>query len=110
MGKILTVQAIAVIALSKKPAFRVPWRPALQQYSALYTEAVEGCKLADPCMLAAIVAQESGGANILQRGMAPGPGCGVGLGQITSGVDWSDPIHPKFQGYDLFDPLQNLHV
>ena len=56
-------------------------------------------------MLAAIVCRETGGQNILQIGMAPGPGCGVGLTQITSGVDWSVASAPTYPGYGpLLDP------
>ena len=63
-----------------------------------------------PCFLGAIVWRESNGRNILQEGVRPGPGCGVGLTQITWGVDWSIPYRPKFNGYDLLDPNQNLYV
>jgi hypothetical protein len=111
MLNLLTVQQIAALAQAKKPVFRVPWHPALMQYTSLYTEAVKGCTLADPCMLAAIVARESGGRNVLQDGMAPGPGCGVGICQVTAGVSWSltDPSWPGIPG-SLLDPKTNLHV
>lgn len=62
------------------------------------------------CALAAIVDNESEGRNVLQEGMPPGPGAGVGLCQITVGVDWSDLAHPKFHGYDLWDEADNLYV
>jgi hypothetical protein len=63
-----------------------------------------------PCALAAIVEQESGGQNILQQGISPGPGCGVGLCQITFGVDWSDPLDPRFGRHALLTPVDNLTV
>ena len=63
-----------------------------------------------PCALAAIVDNESEGRNVLQEGMQPGPGAGVGLCQITAGVDWSDLAHPKFHGYDLWNEADNLYV
>lgn len=106
-----TVQQIAAIAQAKKPAFSVPWRPALMKYAELYKLASAGCEMADPCMLAAIVARESGGQNILQHGVSPGPRCGVGLCQITYGVSWANISQPSYPGYgDLFDPLVNLKV
>lgn len=65
----------------------------------------------DPCMLAAIVAQESGGRNILQSGIPPGPGCGVGICQITSGVDWTNVLEPSYPEYGLLlDTAINLRV
>src|ERR1700743_3302095 len=111
MAKILSVQSIATLALERKPSFHVPWRPALMQYALMYSQAVRDCRLADPCMLAAIVARESSGQNILQRGVAPGPGCGVGLCQITSDVDWTNISAPYYPGYgNLLDALTNLEV
>lgn len=112
MSNLLTVQEIAALALARKPAFRVPWHPALMKYALLYTEAVVGCKLADPCMLAAIVARESGGQNILQHGVPPGDGCGVGICQITYGVQWIDVLNPVYPGVpgSLLDPRTNLYV
>ncbi|MGA8574165.1 MAG: transglycosylase SLT domain-containing protein [Candidatus Cybelea sp.] len=62
------------------------------------------------CFLAAIVWRESGGQNIYQIGMPHGPGCGVGLTQITAGVDWSNPSDPTYQGYHLMTPSDNLLV
>jgi hypothetical protein len=62
-------------------------------------------------MPAAVVQRESGGQNILQEGMPPGAGCGVGLCQITYGVNWASPSSPCFPGFgDLFNPLINLRV
>lgn len=112
MGDILAVQEIAALALAKKPAFAVPWRPALMQYASFYTAAVAGCTLADPCMLAAIVARESGGQNIFQHGMPLGAGCGVGICQITYAVDWTNLTNPGYPGVPgfLLDPKTNLYV
>src|SRR6516165_8280465 len=62
------------------------------------------------CLLAAIVWRETGGQNILQIGVPPGPGAGVGLTQITAGVDWSDINDPKYHGYHLMQPADNLYV
>ena len=42
--------------------------------------------------------------------MTPGPGCGVGLCQITYGVDWTNLTRPTLNGYDLLDPYSNLYV
>jgi hypothetical protein len=96
---VLTINQIATKGAQLRPAFNVPWRPALQAYAAQYLAAAKATDLVQPCMLAAIVARETGGQNILQIGMPPGPGCGVGLTQITSGVDWT-----------LLDPQTNLRV
>lgn len=63
-----------------------------------------------PCALAAIVDNETDGRNILQEGMPAGPGAGVGLCQITAGVDWSNPDRPTYETYNLWDPAQNLYV
>jgi hypothetical protein len=62
------------------------------------------------CLLAAIVWRESGGQNIYQIGMPKGPGCGVGLTQITAGVDWTNPNDPTYQGSHLMTPADNLYV
>jgi len=89
--------------------FNAPDSPGVNQWaSAINNEAA----IAEipPCLLAAVVSRETGGQNILQHGMAPGPGCGVGLTQITSGVDWSDIHDPRLHGYHLMDPGQNLYV
>lgn len=80
-----------------------PWRELINQV-AVNSDTVP------PCLLAAIVKRESHGKNVLQDGIPPGPGCGVGLCQITYNVDWSDINNPKFNGYELLDPSQNLHV
>jgi hypothetical protein len=89
--------------------FSAPAHPALNALAQqINDEAVIG--KVPPCALAAIVMRESGGQNIFQRGMPKGPGCGVGLTQITAGVDWTNPDDPRFQGYRLLDPQQNLYV
>lgn len=107
----LPVQAIAARGAQLKPALSVPWRPALMQYAAAYSDAAQKASLVQPCMLAAIVARETGGQNILQIGMPPGPGCGVGLTQITSNVDWTSPASPAYPGYGpLLDVATNLRV
>lgn len=63
-----------------------------------------------PCFLAAIVNRETGGQNIFQEGMPHADGCGVGLAQITSSVDWTNPEKPTFEGYDLLNEADNLYV
>ena len=90
-------------------SFNAPQHPALMAYQHDINGESEISKI-PPCLLAAIVWRESGGQNILQEGMPPGPGCGVGLTQITAGVDWSNPAQPRFQGYRLLDPADNLYV
>lgn len=90
-------------------AFKSPSHPALNALAAKINAEAMIAKIA-PCLLAAIVARETGGQNILQEGMAPGPGCGVGLCQITAGVDWSSITQPTFHGYDLLDESDNLYV
>lgn len=94
------------------PAFNVPWHPALMKFGAAYTAASRATNgLVSPCMLAAIVERETGGQNIFQIGVPHGDGCGVGLTQITYGVNWSSPDHPTYPNYgDLFDPMINLKV
>ena len=90
-------------------SFNAPDHPALMVFQHDINGEAEIAKI-PPCLLAAIVWRESGGQNILQEGMAPGPGCGVGLTQITAGVDWTNPSRPTFQGYPLLDPADNLYV
>lgn len=89
--------------------FNAPSHPALMAYQHDINGEAEVAKI-PPCLLAAIVWRESGGQNILQEGMSPGPGCGVGLTQITASVDWSNPSKPVFQGYDLLNAADNLYV
>jgi len=111
MTETLSVLEVAQRAQRVRPAFRVTWRPALMQYAELFSAAAATTESVDACMLAAIVARETGGQNILQIGVSPGPGCGVGLCQITSGVDWSVISAPAFPGYGpLLDPHTNLLV
>ena len=89
--------------------FSAPAEPGVNQWaSGINNEAI----IAEipPCVLAAVVSRETGGQNILQHGMAPGPGCGVGLTQITSGVDWSNIHDPTLHGYHLLTPGDNLYV
>lgn len=73
----------------------------------------DGAKV-PPCALAAIVMRESGGQNIYQRGVPPGPGCGVGVTQITFGVNWTNESQPTFEyngsTYQLNQIPQNLYV
>jgi hypothetical protein len=75
----------------------------------------EACRgtVIPPCFLAAIVKRETGGRNILQIGVPPGPGCGVGVCQITYAVRWDDTSRPTFSGasgreYDLQSVPDNL--
>lgn len=76
-----------------------------------------------PCQLGAHVIWESRGQNVFQQGVKRGPGCGVGLGQITApqespggeGVVWADINNPYYLGpdgkhYVLLDPQSNLYV
>jgi hypothetical protein len=67
-----------------------------------------------PCLLAAIVQRESGGRNIIEEGVPPGPGAGAGVAQITANVLWLTLDKPqyKFQGqyWDLLDPSSNLFI
>jgi len=89
--------------------FAAPAHPALDSFrDAINNEAIIG--KVPPCALAAIVMRETGGRNIFQIGMPKGDGCGVGLTQITAGVDWANPDDPRYQGYRLLDPQQNLYV
>jgi len=93
--------------------FNSPGHPGV---NALRTSINNQAKAAGvpPCALAAVVANETGGQNILQHGMPPGPGCGVGLCQITSGVDWTHMDQPTYQAdgraWALLDPSSNLYV
>jgi|GEM_PF-5271862 len=89
--------------------FADPSAPALNALASLINNEAQIAAV-PPCFLAAIVARETGGRNILQEGMPPGPGCGVGLTQITSGVDWSNPADPMYQGYHLLKEDENLYV
>ena len=111
MTQFLSVSKIAEMAFRERPNFNVPWRPALMRYAEGYREAASDTAFVDPCMLAAIVARETGGQNVYQFGVPAGPGCGVGICQITSGVDWSVLSSPSFPGYGpLMNPDVNLQV
>ena len=88
--------------------FRAPSVPTVNQWAAAINFACEGTSV-PPCLLAAIVSRESGGRNIYQEGMPAGANCGVGLCQITYGVDWSTP-RPTYDGLDLLTPSSNLHI
>lgn len=89
--------------------FNVPAHPELMQYQndIIYAS---GQANIPSCLLAAIVWRESGGQNIYQIGVPKGPGCGVGLTQITAGVDWTNTNDPTYQGYHLMTPSDNLFV
>lgn len=112
MTRELSPQEMTTLARQQRPAFNDTDYPHLMQYASIFSAAVAGTQFVDPCMLAAIVEQESGGQNILQNGMKAGdPDCGVGLCQITYGVDWSNTSNPTYPGYgSLFDPATNLKV
>jgi hypothetical protein len=108
---LLSVQDVAAKGAQLRPDFKISWRPALAAYAAHYSLAAKATAHVQPCMLAAIVCRETGGQNILQIGIPPGPGCGVGLTQITSGVDWSVSSTPSYPGYGpLLDAQTNLRV
>jgi hypothetical protein len=107
----LTVADVSAKGAAQKPRFNLPWRPAFMRYADGFERAAAETKLVQPCMLAAIVARETGGQNIFQIEMAPGAGCGVGLCQITSNINWGVLSAPTFPGYDpLLDPSVNLLV
>ncbi len=107
----ITVQQIADRDATEKPAFNVTWHPALMAYAAQYTAAAQKTSHVTPCMLAAIANRETGGTNELQIGVPPGEGCGVGITQITAGVDWSNLADPCYPGYgSLMNPQINLEV
>lgn len=89
--------------------FNDPQQPALMAYRNDIQYASDQAGIPS-CLLAAIVWRESGGQNIYQEGVPKGVGCGVGLTQITAGVDWSDPNDPTYQGYHLMTPAENLYV
>ena len=79
----------------------VPFLASADQEVGKYADQInEACAgtVVPPCFLAAIVKRETGGLNILQIGVTPGPGCGVGLCQITYDVNWDDPSRPTFSG------------
>ena len=111
MPTALSQAELAARAKAQRPAFQVPAHPELMRYTQHFTNAAANSQQVDPCMLAAIVHRESGGQNVLQYGMQPGPGCGVGLCQITAGVDWSNLSTPVYPGFGLLlDVDVNLRV
>jgi len=94
----------------------VPSHPALQALRQQINDEAIIAKV-PPCLLAAIVWRETDGKNILQYGADPNTGilpdgttAGVGLTQITSGVDWSNPKDPTIHGYHLLKESDNLYV
>lgn len=90
--------------------FNAPSHPALMKWQSDVNSEAEIAKI-PPCLLAAIMWRETGGTNELQIGVAPGPGCGVGLCQITSGVSWNSLTDPTYDGYHIFTkPADNLYV
>jgi hypothetical protein len=89
--------------------FNDPSQPALMAHRNDIQYAADQAGIPS-CLLAAIVWRESGGQNVYQEGVPRGPGCGVGLAQITAGVDWSNPDDPTYQGYHLMTPADNLYV
>jgi len=90
--------------------FHAPSHPALMQWQSPINNESEIAKI-PPCLLAAIVWRETGGVNELQIGVPTGPGCGVGLTQITSNVDWSNISDPTYAGYHIYTkPADNLYV
>lgn len=107
----LSPQDIIEKLRTHKPAIFWPNHPELMQYAAAYSQAVSGTSDIDECMLAAFTSRESGGQNILQIGLEPGPGTGVGLLQIIDKVDWKNTSNPIYPGYGpLLDPTINLTV
>lgn len=108
---LISVPEVAQTDAQRRPSFDVPWHPALMRYAGQYRNAADRTARVTPCMLAAIVNRETGGQNIVQIGAPRGPGSGVGLTQITSGVDWSNLDDPIYPGYgSLLDPQINLDV
>lgn len=90
--------------------FYCPSHPGVNQWASDINNEAEIAGV-PPCALAAIVARETGGRNVLQDGMQAGdPECGVGLCQITAGVDWSNLSDPTYQGFHLLKPADNLYV
>jgi hypothetical protein len=90
-------------------AFKYPSDPDVNRWAAEINYACEGTTV-PPCLLAAIVKRESLGLNVFQEGVPRGAGCGVGLCQITYGVDWSDVNQPTYDNLNLLVPSSNLHV
>jgi membrane-bound lytic murein transglycosylase MltF len=109
--RVASIYIIAQLAAKDRPSFYIPWRPMLMQYTALYDQAAQETASVDPCMLAAIVNHESLIRHYAHESTPPGPGCGVGLCRISSGVDWSTSASPTYPGFgDPLDPLTNLRI
>jgi hypothetical protein len=89
--------------------FNAPAHPALMTWQSEINSESEIARI-PPCLLAAIIWRETGGTNEYQIGMPHAPGCGVGLTQITEGVNWSNPDDPTLHGYRLMKPADNLYV
>lgn len=86
--------------------------PALehvQQWAALINAEAQLAKV-PPCALAAIVCRESGGQDIPPQRGSKRAGRGVGLTRISTGVHWTDPGDPTYDGYHLLRPAENLYV
>ena len=94
-------------------AFNAPSHPSLNALAVSINNQAKAGGV-PPCALAAIVANETGGRNVFQEGMPHAAGCGVGLCQITSGVNWTDPESPTYladgKSWALLDPSSNLYV
>ena len=89
--------------------FNAPAHSELMRYASEVNSEAEIAK-APPCFVAAIMWRETGGQNIYQTGVPRGPGCGVGLTQITSGVDWSNIDDPMLDDFHLMLPADNLYA
>ena len=98
--------------LRERPDISFPWRPDIMAYEPAIDWAVDsaGNRSVSPMMVAAIIDRESNWRNIFQEGVERGTGCGVGLCQVTYGVDWTDMNKPKFRGVDLTVPRYNIAV
>lgn len=92
-----------------KVTFKSAKHPEIQLWANQINVACAGT-IVPACLLAAIVSRETEGKNIYQIGVPRGEGCGVGLCQITAGVNWSDINNPTFNGKNLMDPATNLCV
>jgi hypothetical protein len=109
----MTVDEIALTDLTTNPDLNFPWRPDMMKYQVAIKAAIAlTCPRAtvSQCMLAALIERESNFINGFQTGVPRGPGCGVGLTQITAGVNWSNPNDPMYAGLSLLDPHSNLVV
>ena len=109
---IMTVYELADYDVKNRPKLNVPWVPDIMaMYSALSNAVYVSGGSVTECMIAAIARRETNFQNILQVGVPPGPGCGVGPCQITTGVDWSDPRRPRWPGVgEMLDVENNFYV